>query len=122
MWCERVQLNSGTLSDGKKLFCGGTEQYIFSSPNKGAQRGRSVFLHVTVFDRNQNDKSIRDFALVSEGRRSRGKHGRAKGNGYSWFSVCTVVNVILIELWKNLQCAQEIHGPIPAPPVRNLEE
>ena len=42
-WCERTQLNSGTLSDGKKLFCGGTEQQIFPSPNEGAQRGRSVF-------------------------------------------------------------------------------
>ena len=50
MWCERVQLNSGTLSDGKKLFCEGTEQYIFSSPLKGAQRGRIVFLHVKVIE------------------------------------------------------------------------
>ena len=36
--CEA--LNSGKESDGKKLFCGGTEQYIFSSPNR-AQRGFS---------------------------------------------------------------------------------
>ncbi len=38
-WCERTQLNSGTISDGKKLFCGGT----VPSPNEGAQRGRIVF-------------------------------------------------------------------------------
>ena len=47
-WCERTQLNSGTISDGKKLFCGGTEQQIFPSPNKGAQRGRKCILHVSV--------------------------------------------------------------------------
>ena len=32
-----------------------------------------------------------DFALVSEGRRSRGKHGRAKDNDYSCFSVIIVI-------------------------------
>ena len=42
-WRERMQLNSGTISDGKKLFCVGTEQQIFPSPNKGAQRDRSKF-------------------------------------------------------------------------------
>ena len=47
-WCERTQLNLGILSDGKKLFCGGTEQQIFPSPNKGAQRGRNCILHVSV--------------------------------------------------------------------------
>ena len=40
----------GNISDGKKLFCVGTEQYIFSSPLKGAQRGRVVFLHVIVIE------------------------------------------------------------------------
>ena len=47
-WRERMQLNSGTISDGKKLFCVGTEQQIFPSPNKGAQRGRNCILHVSV--------------------------------------------------------------------------
>ena len=47
-WRERMQLNSGTISDGKKLFCGGTEQQIFPSPNEGAQRGRKCILHVSV--------------------------------------------------------------------------
>jgi len=47
-WRERMQLNSGTISDGKKLFCVGTEQQIFPSPNKGAQRGRKCILHVSV--------------------------------------------------------------------------
>ena len=32
-----------------------------------------------------------DFALVGEGRRSRGKHGRAKDNDYSCFSVIIVI-------------------------------
>ena len=47
-WRERMQLNLGTISDGKKLFCGGTEQQIFPSPNEGAQRGRKCILHVSV--------------------------------------------------------------------------
>ena len=42
-WCERARLNLGTIPDGKKLFCGGTEQQIFPSPNEGAQRGQCVF-------------------------------------------------------------------------------
>ena len=47
-WRERMQLNSGSISDGKKLFCVGTEQQVFPSPNKGAQRGRKCILHVSV--------------------------------------------------------------------------
>ena len=51
---EVEALNSGKNQTVKSSFAEERSNIFFSSPNKGAQRGRSVFLHVIVFDRNQN--------------------------------------------------------------------
>ena len=66
-----------------------------------------------------------DFALVGEGRRSRGKHGRAKDIGNSCFSVIIIVimfDVFGSKLGQVISAAMlKKFGPIPAPPVRNQE-
>ena len=90
MWCERVQLNSGINQTVKSSFAEERSNIFFLVQIRELSAPFCI-LHVSVFRRNQNEQSIRDFALVSEGRRSRGKHGRAKDNGYSLCSVSIVV-------------------------------
>ena len=52
-WCWEA-LNTGKETDGKKLFCGGTEQYIFSSQIRVLSAAVCI-LHVIVSDRSQNE-------------------------------------------------------------------